>query len=112
VFHTPGIFYRPDSLKSMTALLGNTETRSVYNNFHLENLNSNGFDYSHHIYQQYLQYKNFVPPGDKLYWDHTMKNMLPDPPSTTAGGKGLFNLFPLDLTSDVIKTPATTLGNN
>lgn len=110
VFHTPGIFYRPDCLKTMTALMGNTETRSVYNNFHLENLNSNDFDYSHQLYQCYLQYKKFIPPGETNYWVHTMNNILPAPPSTTAGGRGLFNLFPLDLASEELKTPPTTLG--
>ena len=94
----------------MTALLGNTETRSVYNNFHLENLNSNELDFSHQLYQQYLQYHGFIPPGERKYWAHTITNIRPAPPSTTAGGKGLFNLFPLDLTSDVLKTPSTTLG--
>ena len=92
----------------MTALLGNTESRSVYNNFHLENLNSNKYDYSHQMYEHYLQYNQFIPPGERKYWTHLMKNLYPTP---VPNNKGSFNLFPLDLTSDEIKTSAaTTLG--
>lgn len=111
VFHTPGIFYRPEQLKTMTALLGNTETRSVFKNFRLENLNSTSLDFSHQLYEKYLQHNNFIPPGDKNYFLHLMHNRLPSPPSLTAG-KGLFNLFPLDLSAadELSKNPASTLG--
>ena len=111
VFHTPGIFYRPEQLKTMTALLGNTETRSVFKNFRLENLNSTSLDFSHQLYEKYLQHSNFIPPGDKNYFLHLMHNRLPSPPSLTAE-KGLFNLFPLDLSSsdELSKNPASTLG--
>jgi hypothetical protein len=95
----------------MTALLGNTETRSVYKNFHFENLNTNAIDSSHLFYQKYLQYNKFVPPGENQYFVHTINNTVPTPPVTNVD-KGLFNLFPLDLSSDELKIPSTNLGNH
>jgi hypothetical protein len=121
VFHTPGIYYRPDNLKSMTALMGNTEARVIYKNFQLLNLNSNALDYSHYMYQKYLQYNYFVPPGNTKYFIHLQNNVVPNEPATT-DSKGLFNLFPLDLNGsgeglevgkkehNELKTPAKTLG--
>lgn len=109
LFHTPGVFYRPATLKTMTALLGNTETREVYNNFNLENLHQNDLDYTHYMYQKYLEYAKFIPPGNNKYFSHTMYNKLPNPISTDEG-KGLFNIFPLDLDSDEIKPTHTSLG--
>lgn len=79
----------------MTVLLGNSESRSVYKNFHLDKLNENGLDYSHYTYQKYLQYNKFIPPGDRNYFVHTLYNNVNVP---TADSKGQFNLFPLDLT--------------
>jgi len=81
----------------MTVLLGNTESRVVYKNFHLDHLDKNDMDITHDTYQRYLQYNRFVPPGEKNYFVHTMNNILPSP--ATATEKGLFNIFPLDLTS-------------
>lgn len=95
----------------MTALLGNTETRQVYKNFQLENLNTNNLDISHHHYQKYLQYNFFIPPREKKYFSHSMFNTIPAIPATNLG-KGLFNIFPLDLTADEIKKPSTNLGNS
>jgi hypothetical protein len=115
-FHTPGIFYRPANLKMMTAVMGNTEARVVYKNFQLENLNSNTMDYSHYHYMKYLQYNNFIPAGDKKYFAHMQMNTVPNNPSLTTG-KGLFNLFPLDLSRGGMEgspwdltAPAKTLG--
>jgi hypothetical protein len=96
----------------MTVLLGNTESRIVYKNFNLENLNSNELDQSHFIYQKYLQYNRFVPQYEKNYFAHTALNKKPSIPSTT-DNKGMFNIFPLDLMSisDEFKKPTTNLGN-
>jgi hypothetical protein len=112
LFHTPGVFYRPESLKTMNVLLGNTESRIVYKNFNLENLNSNDLDPTHYMYQKYLQYNRFIPPHEKNYFSHTALNTRPETPSTTEN-KGLFNVFPLDLmsVSDEFKKPNTNLGN-
>ena len=111
IFHTPGIIYRPANLKTMTALLGNSETRQVYKNFQIENLNSDNLDISHHHYQKYLQYNFFIPPREKKYFSHSMFNTIPATPATDTG-KGLFNIFPLDLTADEIKKTSTNLGNS
>ena len=96
----------------MTALLGNTEARVVYKNFQLENLTTNNPDYSHENYQKYLQYNKFVPPREKKYFAHTVNNIVPTPPVKDVS-KGLFNLFPLDLTSDQFNnTHSTSLGKS
>jgi hypothetical protein len=111
LFHTPGVFYRPNTLKTMTCLLGNTESRIVYKNFNLENLNSNALDETHYNYQKYLQYSKFIPQNDNNYFSHTALNMKPQPASTDEN-KGWFNIFPLDLMSitDEFKIPSTNLG--
>jgi hypothetical protein len=99
----------------MTVLEGHTESRNVYKNFDLQNLNSNNLDNSHYMYQKYLQYNKFLPAGETKYFDHIMYNNVPDAPVTTEG-KGLFNLFPLDLNSPLFQpksnknTGSTTLG--
>jgi hypothetical protein len=94
----------------MTALMGNTESRSIYKNFNLANLNSNNLDYTHYMYQKYLQYNKFIPPGEKKYFDHTMYNNVPAVPLTTES-KGLFNIFPLDLDSLEISQKKGIKGN-
>ena len=99
VFHTPGIYYRPNELRSMQALLSNTESRTVYNNFKLENLNTNTMDHSHLAYEKYLQNNYFLPLGEKKYFDHTRNNLIPVNPVNNIG-KGLFNVFPLSLESE------------
>lgn len=96
IFHTPGIYYRPASLKNMTALLGDTETRAVYDNFELKNLNSDAMDASHEFYQKYLEHHFFVPAGETAYFNHTQDILIPETPST-AREKGCFNVFPLSL---------------
>jgi hypothetical protein len=109
VFHTPGIYYRPNNLKSMTMLLGNTESRTVYHNFHLDNLNSNSLDYSHDLYQTYLRNNYFLPPNEKNYFVHMVNNTLPTQPSNEIG-KGMMNIFPLDLVLHDFNKPAISLG--
>jgi hypothetical protein len=114
-----GVFYRPASLKSMTCLLGNTEKRTVYDNFELHNLNLNAHDYSHELYEKYLENHRYIPPkygalrstAGGVYWAHTTSNQLPTVPSDIVS-KGLFNVFPLSLTSDQLNKAATasTLG--
>lgn len=96
----------------MTVLQGNTESRIVYKNFNLENLNSNNLDWSHFLYQKYLQYKKFIPFNETNYFSHTALNKIPNPAQTT-DSKGFFNMFPLDLDpiSDELKIPSTNLGN-
>lgn len=111
IFHTPGISYRPANLKALTVLLGeggghDQTSRKVYKNFNLTNLTSDNLDPSHKIYEKYLQYSYFTPAGEKRYFAHTMYNTV----GTTALHKGMVNLFPLDLASDDIKTPAISLG--
>lgn len=116
IFHTPGVFYRPAGLKTMTALLGNTEARTIYKNFHLSNLNSSRVDPSHTQYQSYLQHSKFLPQGERNYWVHTINStLLPKQTAAIEGAlsKGFFNLFPLDLMSSntsELKIPATNLG--
>ena len=112
VFHTPGIYYRPKELKSIKCYLGASETKNIYRNFEINNLNSNAADYTHHLYTRYLQYQRFIPPNETNYFAHTFTNVLPEPPSTTTG-KGCFNVFPLSLTSEELnKTTSTALGNH
>jgi len=96
VFHTPGVYYRPANLKSLTVLMGNTEARTVYRNFDLQNLHINSADPTHALYQRYLSYNNFM--------------LAPDEPSRVAD-KGLFNVFPLSLTADELnRSSSSTLG--
>jgi hypothetical protein len=76
----------------------------------LENLNINGLDYTHHNYEKYLQHKYFLPEGEKNYFEHTRKNIIPTPISGVLG-KGLFNIFPLSLDSDILThSPSSNLG--
>ena len=110
VFHTPGIYYRPNQLKSMACLLGHTESRTVFNNFELENLNTNAMDHTHLLYERYLQNNFFIPYGEKNYFEHMRKITLPDDPPSTVIEKGLFNIFPLSLESDSIQSKGTSLG--
>ncbi|RPH79097.1 MAG: hypothetical protein EHM77_06255 [Planctomycetaceae bacterium] len=110
VFHTPGIYYRPAYLKTMRVYLGNTDSSNIFENFNLENLNNNGLDYTHHNYEKYLQHKYFLPEGEKNYFEHTRKNIIPTPISGVLG-KGLFNIFPLSLDSDILThSPSSNLG--
>ena len=99
IFHTPGVYYRPNELKSMQALLSNTESRTTYSNFKLDNLNTNTMDYSHLNYEKYLQNNYFLPLGEKKYFAHTKNNIIPIAPVNDVG-KGLFNVFPLSLESE------------
>jgi hypothetical protein len=122
VFHTPGVFYRPATLKSMTCLLGNSEKRTVFQNFDLQNLNSNEVDYTHLVYDNYLKQQRFIPPFSGMwahhvgYWAHMSSNMLPTEVlkgDDAAVDKGLFNLFPLSLIDDTLKpgnVASSTLG--
>ena len=110
VFHSPGVYYRPNELKSMRCLLGNTEVRTVYQNFELLNLNTNMPDRSHILYSRYLQTQKFIPPGEQNYFEHTSTNTVPTEASTVLG-KGVFNIFPLSLTSDEMdRTSSSSLG--
>jgi len=60
----------------MTCLLGNTEARTVYRNFDLANLNVNLADRTHMLYNRYLCYNRFLPPGEKNYFAHLATNTL------------------------------------
>jgi hypothetical protein len=112
-FNTPGVYYRPASLKNMTCILGNTEHRVIYNNFALKNLNSNAMDYSHSLYLKYLEYNYFLPAGDsRHYFSHMKQSTIPTAPSLESE-KGLFNVFPLSLLSDDLvkhSNRSSTLG--
>ena len=111
LFHTPGVYYRPQELKSLRCVLGNSETKQLYNNFELLNLDNNKADYTHQLYARYLQYHRFIPPNETNYFEHMSTINLPiDPPSTTAN-KGACNIFPLSLTSeDLNKSTSSALG--
>lgn len=94
----------------MRCLLGNTESRTIYQNFELMNLNTNAPDRSHTLYNRYLQTAHFIPPGDNTYFEHLSTNIVPNEASKTQG-KGAFNVFALSLTSDEInKTSSSSLG--
>ncbi len=94
----------------MRILLGNTEARTIYQNFELLNLHSNAPDRSHILYTTYLQNNRFIPPGEKNYFEHTCTNNVPDAPSTTTG-KGSFNVFPISLTSEEMdRSSSSSLG--
>jgi hypothetical protein len=84
----------------MVCLLGNTESRTVYHNFHLGNLNSDTMDPTHLQYQRYLENQFFVPPGDnRFFFSHYVNNTIPAAPNFR-NNKGRFNVFPLSLVSD------------
>ena len=94
----------------MTVLVGNTEKRIVYKNFELLNLHQNLPDYSHTNYENYLENNFFIPAGEggnRKYWAHITNNMVPTVASTT-DSKGLFNVFPLDLSSLDAKTSSSS----
>ena len=111
VFHTPGIYYRPQNLKRMTCLYGNSEIRSVFNNFDLDNLHVNKIDRTHEMYERYLKYHRFLPPTERNYFAHMVTNNLVEDPGSTTAQKGAVNLFPLDLNSeDLNKTSSSALG--
>ncbi len=104
----------------MSVLVGNTEKRIVYKNFELLNLHQNKPDFTHTNYEHYLENSYFLPPGatgeggegggGRLYWAHTVNNMLPTVVSNTLD-KGLFNVFPLDLMALESKnSAASSLG--
>jgi hypothetical protein len=83
----------------MTCLMGNTEKRVIHHGFELLNLNSDAHDYTHEVYQKYLENNYFIVPGEQAYWAHMTNSMLPGTPSKEKA-KGLFNVFPLRLDSD------------
>ena len=111
LFFTPGYYYRPNQLKSMTCLLGNTEARTVYRNFDLANLNVNLADRTHMLYNRYLCYNRFLPPGEKNYFAHLATNTLAAAPGSPDDEKGAFNIFPLSLTTEEMsKSTTSALG--
>jgi hypothetical protein len=113
LFHTPGYYYRPNQLKNMTCLLGNTETRTVYRNFELNNLNVNLGDRSHMLYASYLSYNRFLPPEESRYFAHLATNTLAAAPGNADNEKGAFNIFPLSLTTSEMqqsKSVSSSLG--
>ncbi len=89
--------------------MGDSESRTVYHNFMLNNLNSSAPDYSHYAYQKYLELQQFIPPGENKYFAHLINNNVPAVPSFNTG-KGLFNLFPLDLSHNFKHSSSTSLG--
>jgi hypothetical protein len=111
LFYTPGVFYRPSELKNMACLMGNTETRTVYRNFELNNLNINLGDRTHMLYAKYLNYNRFLPADELNYWSHLTTNTLAAPPGSTESEKGAFNIFPLSLTAEELsKSTSSALG--
>jgi hypothetical protein len=96
----------------MRILLGNTEIRTIYQNFELLNLHLNSPDRSHLQYVEYLKQQRFIPPAETHYFEHTATNVLPDAPSTTTG-KGSFNIFPVSLTGEEInRSNSSSLGKS
>ena len=94
----------------MSCILGNTEVKTVYQNFELLNLHLNSPDRSHLLYMRYLQANRFIPPNEMNYFEHTCTNSVPVQPSKTEG-KGAFNVFPLALTSDEMdRSSSSSLG--
>lgn len=113
LFYTPGVYYRPNQLKSLTCLLGNTETRTVYRNFEINNLNRNLGDRSHMAYARYLSYNRFIPANEKRYWAHLTTNTLAAPPGSVDNEKGAFNVFPIALTTEELsKSTSSALGKS
>ena len=67
-------------------------------------------DYSHTNCEHYLENNYFIPAGEggnRKYWAHVTNNMVPTTVSTTLS-KGLFNVFPLDLSSLDAKTSSSS----
>jgi len=96
----------------MTCLLGNTETRTVFRNFELNNLHINQSDRSHTLYNRYLCYNRFLPPEETRYFAHLATNTLAPDPGNTGTQKGAFNVFPLNLATDELrKATSSSLGN-
>lgn len=94
----------------MRILLGNTEARTIFQNFELLNLNTNLPDRSHHLYTRYLQTEHFIPPAENNYFEHMADNNIPTEPSKT-DGKGAFNIFALSLTTDEMnRSSSSSLG--
>jgi hypothetical protein len=60
-----GFYYLPAALKSMTCLMGNTEKRVIHHGFELLNLNSDAHDYTHVVYQKYLETNYFIVPENR-----------------------------------------------
>ena len=91
--------------------MGNTETRTVYRNFELNNLNINLGDRTHMLYAKYLNYNRFLPADELNYWSHLTTNTLAAPPGSTESEKGAFNIFPLSLTAEELsKSTSSALG--
>jgi len=96
----------------MTVLRGDTESRTVYQNFALNNLNINNPDYTHYVYQKYLQLQQFIPPNETKYFAHMINNHVPGTQASNTTGKGLFNLFPLDLSHSLKQHGGGSSVNN
>ena len=110
-FYTPGIVYRPQELKTMTLLMGNSESRTVYRNFELLNLHVNLSERSHKLYNKYLCYNRFLPPDESRYFAHLTTNTLAPAPGSTELQKGSFNVFPVNLaTEELSKSSTSSLG--
>jgi hypothetical protein len=83
----------------------------VYRNFDLANLNVNLGDRTHMLYNRYLCYNRFLPPGETGYFAHLANNTLAAPPGSTNDEKGAFNIFPMSLTTEeMTKSTSTALG--
>jgi hypothetical protein len=88
-------------------LMGNTERRTVYKNFELLNLHTDAHDFTHKNYERYLKNAHFIGPEETDYWARGYSNILPADPPPNDLPKGLFNVFPLDLTSESLKKNAS-----
>jgi hypothetical protein len=91
----------------MTMLMGNTESRVVYKNIQLNNLNNDKPDYSHDLYVKYLRNNFFLPANEKKYFLHLMNNTIA---SDQTLNSGLMNIFPVELSSDEFNKPPISLG--
>jgi len=106
----------------MRVVWGQAEKKMVYDGFELDNLNSDAIDPTHVAYQKYLETRSFIPPKATTpqshyqpYWAHITSNRVPSPASTTTTEtRGLFNVFPLDLVSDVLDKapPSSSIGTS
>jgi len=95
----------------MAVLLGQSEERIIYDNFRLENLNSNNVDFTHTCYEEYLKNHKFITPFERGYFVHSTSNVLPTPPDNREKNRGAFNVFPLDLSALKYKPQnSTNLG--
>ncbi len=115
LFYTPGIYYRPQHLKAMRVYIGSAQNQKIFENFELLNLNSSQRDPSHVAYTKYLETNAFLPyNSEQEFFSHLKGNTVP---STTAvlpatEHRGLFNVFPLSLTSDLLdkQTVGSSIG--